>query len=106
MPMVVMTQHSNRCSVRCDTPHEPSRCLDRLSVTCCGKHKLNPRTQDASGRGTQRPRTFFTRVAMADLRDLLYTRAFSDVLCRCSAFCLASTWKIVARAGAGRREAA
>ncbi len=43
---------------------------------------------------------------MADLRDLLYTRAFSDVLCRCSEFCLASTWKTVARTGAGRREAA
>jgi len=51
-------------------------------------------------------RTFFTRVAMADLRDLLYTRAFSDVLCRCSEFCLASTWNTVARTGAGRREAA
>ena len=51
-------------------------------------------------------RTFFTRVAMADLRDLLYTRAFSDVLCRCSEFCLASTWNTLARTGAGRREAA
>ena len=43
---------------------------------------------------------------MADLRDLLYSRAFSEVLCRCSEFCFASTWNTVARAGAGRRDTA
>ena len=55
---------------------------------------------------SSKERTFFTRVATADLRDLLYSRAFSAVFWRCREFCLASTWKTVARAGTGRREAA
>jgi hypothetical protein len=35
--------------------------------------------------------TFFIRVEMADLRALLYKRAFSATFCRCKEFCFAST---------------
>ena len=37
--------------------------------------------------------TFFILVATADLWDLLYWRAFSEVLCRFMEFCFATTWK-------------